>query len=292
MFVCVVAPLAARSAPAVPARAKDARPSIAVLQVAPDPVLGADLSRLIEEQVAFALGASQRFSRVVAPGDMRDLLGFEKNKQVLGCQEGSACVAEIAGALGVDYLAAAKVGRLERTTLVYLNLLDSQSATARARARRQFTGVDAMPASIDELVVEVVRAIAPVPEPKPVPAPELAQPKPGGQPVHEAAPPERIASSATTGRGGTAVWVSLGAAVVAGAAGGVLGWRSQGLLAGASRTDRLAWADAQASASTAALGANVSYGVAGAAALAAVVLWVLERRAAGAGGGDAEGAIP
>ncbi len=49
--------------------------------------------------------------KIVTSEAIRDMLAFEKQRQMLGCAD-SGCFAEIGGALGVDYLVAGKVSRL------------------------------------------------------------------------------------------------------------------------------------------------------------------------------------
>jgi len=248
--------LASLPALAVPGQApRDPRPSIAVMQIAVDEHTTASVAKTIEQQVAFALGESGRFSRVVAPDDLRDLLGFEKNREMLGCAEGAACIAEIAGALGVDYLASTRIGYLGQTMIVNLNLLDARTSAATGRARRQLASADGLAAALDEAVREVLKAL---------PAPAI--PAAASSPTEPARPTSRLA-----------MWAAAGAAVVALAAGIGLGLRTKTVAADASRTDAVAARASAESASNAALGANISFGVAGAAAAAGVVLWRWEK---------------
>jgi hypothetical protein len=48
---------------------------------------------------------------VITSEAIRDMLAFEKQRQMLGCTE-AGCIAELGGALGVDYLVSGKVSRL------------------------------------------------------------------------------------------------------------------------------------------------------------------------------------
>jgi hypothetical protein len=50
--------------------------------------------------------------RVITADAIRDMLALEKQKQMLGCADSLGCVAELGGALGVDYLVSGKVSRL------------------------------------------------------------------------------------------------------------------------------------------------------------------------------------
>src|SRR5881398_1613253 len=48
---------------------------------------------------------------VISSSDVTQLLGFERQRQLLGCKEDS-CLAELGGALGVDYLVTSQLGKL------------------------------------------------------------------------------------------------------------------------------------------------------------------------------------
>jgi len=64
---------------------------------------------------------------VVSPSEIGTLIGFEKEKQLLGCTD-SGCLAEIAGAMGADRLVSGSVGRLGQSSVVSLTLLDARKA--------------------------------------------------------------------------------------------------------------------------------------------------------------------
>lgn len=49
---------------------------------------------------------------VVTPGEVQALLGLERQKQLLGCDESSSCLAEITSALGVDAIALGTIARV------------------------------------------------------------------------------------------------------------------------------------------------------------------------------------
>ena len=212
------------------AKPKDPRPSVAVLLIAPNPALAADLPQLGEEQIALSLGASRRVSRIVAPGDIKDMRGFEKKKVVFGCSEGDSCLAEIAGALGVDYLASAKLGRLDQSTVVYLSLIQSRGAAVRSRARQQFDRNDAMPAAIDRLAAEVLEVLGPAPEPRlassggaPLQAVQPVPPVQPGLPVQPGPPVPPGAMGASPSSAHLTTWIGLGAGAASAVTGLLLG---------------------------------------------------------------------
>lgn len=70
---------------------------------------------------------------VISSAEIRELLGFERQKQLLGCAEGS-CLAELGGALGVDYLVSGQLGRLGKRYRLDLKLLDARKSRVAASA--------------------------------------------------------------------------------------------------------------------------------------------------------------
>ena len=68
-------------------------PKLAVLDLqAP----GVDASTVLAVQEAVTANASKRgFFQVISSGEIRTLLGVERQKQLLGCNEGTSCQAEL-----------------------------------------------------------------------------------------------------------------------------------------------------------------------------------------------------
>jgi len=88
---------------------------------------------------------------VVSGADLRALLGFERQRQLLGCTAG-ACVTELAGTLGVAYLVSSEVSRVGSSWLLSLALLDANKGAAVTRLTRKA-------ASLDELVDQTFGAV-------------------------------------------------------------------------------------------------------------------------------------
>lgn len=85
------------------------------------------LTSLLTSEIAAVPGL-----RVISSADVRDLLGFEAQRQLLGCDE-SNCFAEIGGALGASYLLSSEVARFGESWLLSLVLLDLEAATPISR---------------------------------------------------------------------------------------------------------------------------------------------------------------
>ncbi len=104
-------------------------------------------------------GTSRAGFDVISQADVSAMIGFEKQKQMLGCRDDSSCLAEIGGALGVDYVLSGQVGQIGSRLHLSFQLLESRKAKVVARAAR-FSGrdEDALAASAEATVVDVLAA--------------------------------------------------------------------------------------------------------------------------------------
>jgi TolB-like protein len=163
------------------------------------------LSDIIVSEVAKA-----RFE-VISKSDIAAMVGFEKEKQMLGCSEDSKCLAEIGGALGVDYMLSGQVGQIGTRYRISLLLVDSRKAKVAARSARFCDrNEDALAAAAQETVAEILAAV-PRPEAAaaaPAPAPRLAAPAAAPKPAM--APPPAAEVAASTGPNRTGAWIAYG----------------------------------------------------------------------------------
>ncbi|MBN1962742.1 MAG: hypothetical protein JW841_17565 [Deltaproteobacteria bacterium] len=82
--------------------------------------------------------------KVIAGRDIQSMIGFERQKDMLGCTE-AACLAEIGGALGVDRIIASHIGMIGSTYVVNIKLINIRSANTEGRAYETVKGeVDAL----------------------------------------------------------------------------------------------------------------------------------------------------
>lgn len=77
---------------------------------------------------------------VISRDEIRTLLRFEAERQVLQCTDDTACLVEIGGALGVDYLVAGSIGRLGEALVLNLKLMDIGAARVVSRVAESFQG--------------------------------------------------------------------------------------------------------------------------------------------------------
>src|SRR5689334_6948255 len=108
-----VAPVAAH------AQAKPARIKIAVLDVNATGKLAKDEVEGLSALIASEVLAGSR-ADVIAGADIRSMVGYEKQRQMLGCSD-TGCLAEIGGALGADYVVGSEVSVVGGTYLLSLS---------------------------------------------------------------------------------------------------------------------------------------------------------------------------
>jgi hypothetical protein len=154
-----------------------AGPTVAVLDVRTgpgvDPALGPYLAQVLAQEVE----ARTRNAPLVS-ADVAAMLGFERNKRMLGCsEEDSQCLAEITGALGVQEVLATSLAVAGGKYLVSLSLLDAR------RARPLKRTAETAPLDNDALILVVRKSAAQifggaaVPEAAVSPTPSRAIPR-------------------------------------------------------------------------------------------------------------------
>lgn len=111
--------------------ARPAKPKLVVLDMK---ALGAspEVAAHVTEEVALAARDTGLFE-VVTYSDVREMLSFDRQKALLGCQESEKvqCYTDTLGALGARQIIAGSVGKVSDTFIVNLKLLDlGQARTA------------------------------------------------------------------------------------------------------------------------------------------------------------------
>ncbi|MEM6731405.1 MAG: PEGA domain-containing protein [Myxococcota bacterium] len=108
-----------------------------------DETLITSLSGVISEELD-QLGAF----RPITTEEIRQMLEFEASKQSLGCSDMS-CLAEIGGALGVDYIITGTVASVTGSYLIQLQLTDIKRAKSVERVAREYQGD--LPGLVEEM---------------------------------------------------------------------------------------------------------------------------------------------
>jgi TolB-like protein len=148
---------AALLAPAAPAQKSVNRPKIAVLDLR-DAGGGKDIAATLTDVVTVALNKLGVFD-VLSRSDIQRMLQFEQQKQALGCESDTSCLAEIGGALGVALLVTGSVGKVGSSFLVNLSLTDTKTVKVEAREQRQVASADELPAQVEAAARFLVRGL-------------------------------------------------------------------------------------------------------------------------------------
>jgi hypothetical protein len=97
--------------------------------------------------------------KVVGGRDVQAMLGFEKQKDMLGCTD-AACLAEIGGALGVDRIVVSHIGMVGKTYVVNIKLINIRMADTEARVY-ETVNADRVDNLIDTVRRSVVKLLGP-----------------------------------------------------------------------------------------------------------------------------------
>jgi hypothetical protein len=163
--------------------------------------------------------------RVTTRTEVQALLGFERQKQLLGCDEDSSCVAELAGGLGVEGLVLTSVARVGEGLLVNVRIVSARDGSELSLASGRLRD--------DEAVLDFLQAEAP----------RLAR-----EVYRQLRPGELLPSERSTGAVRRASWIPAAAGVGLGIAGGVLYGLSQDMAGKLRRGDPSIATEAEADA--------------------------------------------
>jgi hypothetical protein len=72
--------------------------------------------------------------------DIRRMLDFESQKQLLGCEDSTLCLAELGGALGVSYTVSGTITALGNDLSIQLQLTNIKETRVESRESRQVSG--------------------------------------------------------------------------------------------------------------------------------------------------------
>jgi hypothetical protein len=116
-----------------------------------DPALAQAASLLLPTEIRGRLPGVQ----VISSAEIKSMLGLEKTKQALGCEDDS-CMAEIGGALGADELVSGKIGKVGRTLVIELRRNDVRAAKTLTSSVRTVRGEeDAVLTGLQEMAGEL-----------------------------------------------------------------------------------------------------------------------------------------
>jgi len=91
---------------------------------------------------------------VVTMDDIRTMLGVEADKQMLGCDDGDSCLAEIADALGADVILSGSIATVGEERVVGLVRIEQATASVTERVQMRLAAADG-----EELLASVGPAV-------------------------------------------------------------------------------------------------------------------------------------
>jgi TolB-like protein len=94
-------------------------------------------------------GLTERGVSVVSAADISSVLGHERQKALLGCAEDS-CTAEIAAALGVDGLVVGSVAKVGNSILINVRVVSAKNSESLAQFSRSEKSVDAVASALED----------------------------------------------------------------------------------------------------------------------------------------------
>ena len=133
--------------------AAPAQRKVAVMPLVAKRMAG-DTIEILDELLVNGLHQSAKY-QIVGGSDLNAMLGFEKMKEALGCDD-VACAAEIGGALGVDMIVAGSVSKLGDMVIISAKLIDPKRAEVRSRAQIKLPDREQL---FDRAVASVVRQL-------------------------------------------------------------------------------------------------------------------------------------
>jgi TolB-like protein len=124
---------------------------IAVMEIRP---LGTEphKAELLSEVALTESAATDKFE-IIGRSDINSMIGFDQQKKILGCTDDSNCLAEIGGALGVEYVMIGTLGKLGALYRVDMKLVDARKARVAGRFGESVEG------SEEKLVAAVQRGV-------------------------------------------------------------------------------------------------------------------------------------
>lgn len=145
--------------------------------------LGVPADKLQYYSDHFAQQLSVRGLRVVTQSELAALVGLERQKELLGCAEGTSCTAEITQALGVDGLVTGSLGLMGDEFQLDVKVVatgDRPPLSVYSRRGRTSALLDELALASWQVAVDVLHALRPGVEPPPKPALGLGSSGPSG----------------------------------------------------------------------------------------------------------------
>jgi hypothetical protein len=126
------------------------KPRLAFIELAAGPGVAKEVAQTAGELAVVALSETGKFD-VIARSDVKAMLGYEAQAQLLGCGEAS-CMMDLGGALGAAFLVSGSLGKLGDDLQIVLNLIDVNRKSVGRRVAQSASGESALPQALREAV--------------------------------------------------------------------------------------------------------------------------------------------
>ncbi|MBI1947334.1 MAG: hypothetical protein HYS27_16690 [Deltaproteobacteria bacterium] len=97
-------------------------------------------ARIVRDEIAVDMSRDDRLD-VLSTEDLRRVVSVEAERKALGCDE-QTCLAEMGQALGARYIVHGSVALLGTTTIIHLNLFDTEASRSVARETAEAKSAD------------------------------------------------------------------------------------------------------------------------------------------------------
>ncbi len=203
------------------------KPRVVVLGVVTHDKALEGVAAQVSEQIMTELTETQRVE-VLGSSDLQSMLGFERQKELLGCSEKSqSCIAELGAALGAPWLVAgavAKAGKAMRVDLKLIHVADNKVVYRSGKAFKEESEVFDAVSSLSRGLLGALKAPTlaelqaskPTPPPKKEEPPVAKPPEPSQPTAHPVAHVEQPAPSKPVRVAPLSLMIGGGAVLVAG----------------------------------------------------------------------------
>src|SRR3954469_6720326 len=141
------------------AAAPSGKPRLAFIDLTPGAEVSKEVAQAAGELLVVALSETGKFD-VITKADVKAILGYEAQAQLLGCAEAS-CMVDLGGALGAAYLVSGSLSKLGGQLQLVLSLIDVNKATVGRRVAQPVAGESSLPQAAREAVGKLTGEVGP-----------------------------------------------------------------------------------------------------------------------------------
>lgn len=165
------APAAAEPAGIKPASAVETtKPKLVILEVTPGGGIDPTIANALGDAITLEVQKRGYFT-ATSMGELRTMLGVERQRQLMGCSDASAasCMAELADAIGARFVLSGSLTRLGDAYQLSLQTIDTNKAQPIGRSVRIATDPSALIDQVPFAVAEATATALPPPPSKVLP---------------------------------------------------------------------------------------------------------------------------